>query len=146
MSCILGPDVDAVLVQRTQIEQVILNLTRNAIEAMAAAAAADGGDEQRRLLISARRRGAGVQFRVADTGPGVSAELRERLFEPFVTNKPQGLGLGLSISAGIVEAHGGRLAVQRTPGGGATFLFSLPAAASSSAAPTPPAQPRRQPA
>jgi signal transduction histidine kinase len=82
----------------------------------------------------------------------VSPELRERLFEPFVTNKPQGLGLGLSISAGIVETHGGRLLVKDTPGGGATFLFSLSVAAPATTAPQPapraaaPAQPRRQPA
>jgi signal transduction histidine kinase len=114
-------------------------------------APAVGDDDQRRLAISARRRGGTVEFRVADTGPGVSSEVRERLFEPFVTDKPQGLGLGLSISAGIVEAHGGHLTVQPTPGGGSTFLFSLPAAADdpapeSAPAPTPPAQSRRQPA
>jgi len=148
LTCSIGWDVDAVLAQQTQIEQVILNLTRNAIEAMAPAV---GDDDQRRLAISARRRGGTVEFRVADTGPGVSSEVRERLFEPFVTDKPQGLGLGLSISAGIVEAHGGHLTVQPTPGGGSTFLFSLPAAADdpapeSAPAPTPPAQSRRQPA
>ena len=149
LTCIIGHGVDAVPAQQTQIEQVILNLTRNAIEAMAAAGSAgDGADEQRRLAIGASRRGGSVQFRVADTGPGVSAEVRERLFEPFVTDKPQGLGLGLSISAGIVEAHGGHLTVHPTPGGGSTFLFSLPAAAADGAepapAPAPPAQTRRQ--
>ena len=136
-----------------ELEQVILNLARNAIEAMAERrSGADGGERQRRLAIGARRAGGQVQFRIADSGPGVSPELRERLFEPFVTNKPQGLGLGLSISAGIVETHDGRLLVKDTPGGGATFLFSLPVAAPATTAPQPapraaaPAQSRRQPA
>ena len=153
MTCTLGLHVDLVLAQQTQIEQVILNLARNAIEAMAERrSGADGGERQRRLAIGARRAGGQVQFRIADSGPGVSPELRERLFEPFVTNKPQGLGLGLSISAGIVETHDGRLLVKDTPGGGATFLFSLPVAAPATTAPQPapraaaPAQSRRQPA
>jgi two-component system sensor kinase FixL len=63
---------------------------------------------------------------VVDTGPGLGKGSPEHLFEPFVTTKPKGLGVGLSISHGIVEAHGGRLRVDSTPGIGATFFFSLP--------------------
>ncbi|TVQ86349.1 MAG: PAS domain S-box protein [Chromatiaceae bacterium] len=123
LSCVLGYEVDMVLAQQTQIEQVLLNLARNAIEAMAAAAPV-----RRRLLLAARRTGERVLFRVVDTGPGVGADLLGRLFDPFVTDKPFGMGLGLSICTGIIESHGGRLTQTPTPGGGATFQFSLPLA------------------
>lgn len=68
-----------------------------------------------------------MQVSFADRGPGVAAELHERLFEPFYTTKPQGLGLGLSISRSIIAAHGGRLWGDGAPGHGATFHISLPA-------------------
>lgn len=120
LSCVLGHEVDMVLAQQTQIEQVLMNLAHNAIEAMAAAAPV-----RRRLLLTARRVDEQVWFRVVDTGPGVGADLLDRLFDPFVTDKPFGMGLGLSICAGIIEAHGGRLTQSTTPGGGATFQFPL---------------------
>jgi two-component system sensor histidine kinase TtrS len=134
----IADGVEAVLVQRTQIEQVILNLARNAIEAMADAPG------QRRLTMSARPLahassadtvGDGqeparkVRISVEDTGPGIAERVSERLFEPFVTTKPDGLGLGLSISAGIVEAHGGRLIATPARSGGAAFQFDLGVAA-----------------
>jgi len=119
----LDPRADWVLAQEIQIEQVILNLARNAIEAMSETPAA-----HRRLVLSTRRREDRVEIRIADTGPGLSQEVSERIFEPFVTTKPQGLGLGLSISSGIVETHGGHLAAESRPGEGATFRFSLPLA------------------
>lgn len=110
-----------VLAQQIQIEQVLLNLTRNAVEAMAEAPA------PRRLTLSAHPLDEGrLELSVADTGPGLSLEIRERIFQPFATTKPQGLGLGLSISAGIVEAHGAELRVDSTPGAGACFRFTLP--------------------
>ena len=91
--------MDCVLAQEIQIEQVILNLARNAIEAMAEAA------EPRRLTLSAPAMRSdehgGVEIAVADTGPGLSPGMAETVFQPFVTTKPQGLGLGLSISGGI---------------------------------------------
>jgi two-component system sensor histidine kinase TtrS len=116
----VGFGADTVMAQRTQIEQVLLNLVRNAVEAMT--------DQlrERRVLLLARRSGDLVEIRVVDTGPGIGKGSPEHLFEPFVTTKPQGVGVGLSISHGIVEAHGGRLRVDSTPGIGATFFFSLP--------------------
>lgn len=120
----LAADADWVLAQDIQIEQVILNLARNAIEAME-----DCPPERRRLTVSSRRLADGkIEIQVADTGPGLSAEVAERIFEPFVTTKTQGLGLGLSISSGIVEAHGDRLSVDSLPGQGTRFRFCLPPA------------------
>jgi len=116
----IGFGADRVMAQRTQIEQVLLNLLRNAVEAMV------DQPRERRVLLLARRSGELVEIRVVDTGPGLGTGSPEHLFEPFVTTKPQGLGVGLSISHGIVEAHGGRLRVDSTPGIGATFFFTLP--------------------
>ncbi len=115
----IGFGADTVMAQRTQIEQVLLNLVRNAVEAMV------DQPRERRVLLLARRNGEAVEIRVVDTGPGLGKGSPEHLFEPFVTTKPQGLGVGLSISHGIIEAHGGRLRVDSTPGIGATFFFSL---------------------
>jgi two-component system sensor histidine kinase TtrS len=112
-----------VLAQQIQIEQVLLNLGRNAIEAMA------GLPGPRRLTLSAwQTQEGGIALAVTDTGPGLAPDIRERVFDPFVTTKPQGMGLGLSISAGIVEAHGATLIVQSEPGAGASFRFTLPLA------------------
>jgi two-component system sensor histidine kinase TtrS len=119
----IGIGADRVMAQRTQIEQVLLNLVRNAIEAISEQ------QRERRVLLVARRDGEHVQIRVVDTGPGLGKGSPEHLFEPFVTTKTNGLGVGLSISNGIVEAHGGRLRVDSTPGIGATFYFNLPYAA-----------------
>jgi two-component system sensor histidine kinase TtrS len=116
----IGFGAEYVMAQRTQIEQVLLNLVRNAVEAMI------DQPRERRVLLLARRNAEMVEFRVVDTGPGLGKGSPEHLFEPFVTTKPQGLGVGLSISHGIVEAHGGRLRVDSTPGIGATFFFNLP--------------------
>ena len=68
-----------------------------------------------------------VEVSVADTGAGIAAEIREQLFQPFVTTKRQGMGVGLSISRTIVEAHGGSIAPRPNPGGGTIFSFTLPA-------------------
>lgn len=113
------PAVDQVLADRVQIQQVVLNLIRNAIDAM------DEGD-QRRLAITVAAGEPGMALvSVADTGPGVSPDIAARLFQPFITTKPEGMGVGLSISRTIVESHGGRIWAEATPGGGATFRFSL---------------------
>jgi two-component system sensor histidine kinase TtrS len=118
----LDPAADWVLAQDIQIEQVMLNLVRNAIEAMADMAAG-----VRRLVIgSALKSPDTVEISVSDTGPGLSEEVSQRLFTPFVTTKPQGLGLGLSISSGIIGAHDSALIVESEPGKGATFYFTLP--------------------
>lgn len=118
----IGAGADRVMAQRTQIEQVLLNLARNAVEAMS------DQPRERRVLLVARRYHDAVEIRVVDTGPGLGELSPEHLFEAFVTTKAQGLGVGLSISTGIVEAHGGRLRVDSTAGIGATFYFSLPCA------------------
>lgn len=111
----------AVFIDRVQVQQVLLNLMRNAVEAM------ENGPV-RRLTVRARRNGERVELTVADTGPGLSDSVQARLFQPFVTTKADGLGVGLSICRTIVEAHGGRLTVTSVAGTGATFLFSVPAA------------------
>lgn len=107
-----------------QLEQVIVNLVRNAIEAMA-----DAGTPARRVTLTTARAASGaVEVAVADTGPGLPEAGRDRLFDPFFTTKADGLGLGLSISQSIVEAHGGRLTAETGPSGGAIFRFTLPVA------------------
>jgi two-component system, LuxR family, sensor kinase FixL len=114
------PDLPAVLVDKVQIQQVVVNLTRNAIEAME-------GSPRRELTIAAGRGENGmVGIRIIDTGPGIAPEIADRLFQPFVTTKPQGMGVGLSICRSIVEAHGGRLIVETNPQGGTIFLFTVP--------------------
>ncbi|MDP3897657.1 MAG: ATP-binding protein, partial [Mesorhizobium sp.] len=112
--------VDLVFVDRVQIQQVLINLMRNAIEAMRDSPA-------RELSVRALPAESGfVAIEVADTGPGISDEIAAQLFQPFVTTKPGGMGVGLSISKRIVEAHGGTLAVASNARGGATFRFTLP--------------------
>jgi signal transduction histidine kinase len=108
---------------RVQIEQVVFNLVRNAIEAME--------DCEPRVLTIATRLTADnmVEVSVADTGPGLTPTIRARLFEPFITTKVRGLGIGLSICRVIVEAHFGRLRAEDNPGGGTIFRFTLPQSA-----------------
>lgn len=113
------PTMELVLADRVQIQQVLLNLMRNAIDAMEGA--------QRRELIVSTRPAAGdmVQVSVADTGSGIAPEMETQLFQPFVTTKQQGMGVGLSISRTIVESHGGRIWAEPNPGGGTVFHFTL---------------------
>jgi PAS domain S-box-containing protein len=112
-----------VMGDRVQLQQVILNLVKNAIEAMS------GVDDRRRALTIVSARGPnGVVVEVRDSGTGLGAHDAERLFEAFYTTKPDGLGIGLSISRTIVEAHGGRLWAAPSEPHGATFAFSLPIA------------------
>ena len=115
------PDLPLVFADNIQIEQVLLNLLRNAIDAMATAEVTE-----RRIVVAAQRNAGGVWISVTDTGPGISDELRERILEPFVTTKPRGMGMGLSISRSIIEAHGGRLRVLHSDSSGAIFGFELP--------------------
>jgi two-component system, LuxR family, sensor kinase FixL len=117
----LAPRADFVLADKVQIQQVLLNLIRNAIEAME-------GCERRDLTIAtAVLPGNLIEIRVTDTGAGISPEISAQLFQPFVTSKRQGMGVGLSISRTIVEAHGGAIAPRPNPGGGTVFSFTLPA-------------------
>jgi two-component system sensor kinase FixL len=114
-----APDIANVVVDRVQIQQVLINLMRNAMEAMR-------DSERRELIVRAKSDGDEyIVVEVSDTGPGISEEIAERLFQPFVTSKASGMGIGLSISRRIVEAHGGEISVSRNAEGGATFRFSL---------------------
>jgi two-component system sensor kinase FixL len=127
----LAPQLPPVLVDRIQIQQVLLNLIRNAVEAMTQEGAAAGEAPRRELVVTAVSTSPDeVEVSVADTGPGLSPEIAGRLFEPFVTTKPGGMGVGLSISRTIIEAHGGRLWAEPNPGGGTVFRFTLPTASS----------------
>ena len=117
-----APDVRDVLVDRVQIQQVLINLMRNAMEAMR-------DSERRELIVRTSREGNGhVAVDVVDTGSGIPEEVAARLFQPFVTSKANGMGIGLSISRRIIEAHGGTISATRNEGGGVTFRFLLPAA------------------
>ena len=109
-----------VVVDRVQIQQVLINLVRNAVEALE-------GMPRRQIHISAVAAGsATVEIAVADTGSGLPEEIRSRLFTAFTTTKPNGTGLGLSTSRSIVEAHGGRLVAEDRPDGGTIFRLALP--------------------
>lgn len=109
-----------VLAQQIQIEQVILNLTRNAIESLK-----NKLPQQRSLTIQTRSKERRIEVRVTDTGSGLSNTIQDQLFDPFITTKAQGMGLGLSISQGIIEAHGDRIHVESSDQG-ASFYFYLP--------------------
>jgi two-component system, LuxR family, sensor kinase FixL len=114
-----GADLPEASMDRVQIQQVLLNLIRNAIEAM-------GDGPVRELAVIAEARSDHLLISVSDTGSGIPAEIEARLFQPFVTTKPEGMGIGLSVCRTIIEAHGGRLWVETNPGGGSVFRFTLP--------------------
>jgi two-component system sensor kinase FixL len=115
------PHTDFVLADKVQIQQVLLNLMRNAIEAMEET-------EKRELVVSTvSAQDNMIEISVADTGTGIAPEVSAQLFQPFITTKRQGMGVGLSISRTIVEAHGGSIAPRSNPGGGTVFSFTLPA-------------------
>jgi two-component system sensor kinase FixL len=121
-------DLDAklplILVDRIQIEQVVLNLMRNSMQAIV-----DAGMSEREVTVSTTLNDAGVvQVSVTDTGPGIPAVVAKRLFEPFVTSKTNGMGVGLTICRSIINAHGGKLWAVSDPGRGAAFHFTLPPA------------------
>jgi two-component system sensor kinase FixL len=116
----LAKDADIVLADRVEIQQVLVNLARNAIEAMRES-------PTRELTISTRRKnGEFITVSVSDTGPGIPEATAATLFQPFLTTKSTGMGVGLSISRTIIEAHGGEIWAESAPGGGAAFHFTLP--------------------
>lgn len=119
LKCDLSPMEVRVLADRIQIEQVMVNLIRNALEAVQHA-------ERREVTIAASRAGDHVEVEVIDTGAGFPEEIKAELFEPFVTSKAQGLGVGLSVSRAIIEAHDGRISARPNPLGGSVVSFTLP--------------------
>jgi PAS domain S-box-containing protein len=118
----LAENLPAIQGDRVQLQQVILNLLINAIEAMSGMS-----EGPRELLISTAKTDPGVLISVQDSGPGLTPESVERLFESFYTTKPGGLGIGLSICRSIIEAHGGRLWASANDPRGAVFQFTLTA-------------------
>jgi two-component system, LuxR family, sensor kinase FixL len=119
----LAPDLEPVIVNRVEIQQAVLNLVRNAIEAL------EGVPPERRDIVLRTATGpdSSVEMSVVDSGPGVDAQIADRLFSPFVTTKPAGAGLGLAISRSIVEAHKGTLRYRpEGASGGACFVLRLP--------------------
>jgi C4-dicarboxylate-specific signal transduction histidine kinase len=117
----LDPEAPYVLGNRIEIQQVLINLIRNSLEAMA------GADRRELGVTTTLRRPDLVEFAVADSGSGIDPEVADRVFEPFVTTKRSGMGMGLSICRSIIESHGGRLEFEPNPEGGALFRFTLPA-------------------
>jgi two-component system sensor kinase FixL len=115
-----APRLNYVLADKVQVQQVLLNLVRNAIDAMETApireldvATSPAPDNM-------------VEISVADTGAGIAPQIADQLFQPFITTKSQGMGVGLSISRTIVESHGGSITQRPNPGGGTIFIFTLP--------------------
>lgn len=120
--CRLAPDLPAVRADRVQIQQVLLNLIANACEAMM-----DTKPDNRSLTVAtAVGEDRALQVTVADSGGGIDAHIRSRLFEPFLTTKKNGLGIGLSICSAILSAHGGKVRAVDNLQGGATFVVTLP--------------------
>jgi two-component system sensor kinase FixL len=119
-------DLPDVIVDKIQIQQVALNLIRNAVEAMETTG-------RRELTIAVKDQDESAFFSVGDTGTGISPEIAERLFQPFITSKANGMGVGLSICRTIIESHGGRISARANEGGGTVFEFTLPFARSEEA-------------
>jgi two-component system, LuxR family, sensor kinase FixL len=118
----LNPHHDLVLVDRVQIQQVLVNLFRNALEAMV--------QSSKRELVASNTLAADdmIEVAVSDTGSGFQDDVKQNLFQTFFTTKETGMGVGLSISRSIIEAHGGNMWAEANPSGGAIFRFTLPAA------------------
>jgi len=118
----MADPLPSVLIDKIQIQQVVFNLVRNAVEALAET-------DQRDLMIrTVRSADDALEVEVSDNGPGLPAKVSEQLFQPFVTTKAKGMGIGLSICRSIIDAHGGRLWATPRPNGGTTFHFTVPVA------------------
>jgi signal transduction histidine kinase len=112
-----------VVADRIQLQQVMLNLIMNSIESMSSIT-----DRPRDLLITSTKHPEGLLIQVQDSGEGLDSAPADRIFDPFFSTKPQGLGMGLSISRSIIDAHGGRLWLSPRSPLGAVFQFILPSA------------------
>jgi two-component system sensor kinase FixL len=121
----LDPEAPYIFADRIQVQQVLVNLLRNSMEALRSS-----GREDRHITISSHRLSDQmIELAVSDSGPGIPSHVLEQLFSRFTTTKGNGggMGIGLSISKRIIEAHGGTLSAENRPGGGASFRFTLPA-------------------
>jgi C4-dicarboxylate-specific signal transduction histidine kinase len=119
---ITQPDLPLVRGDRVHLQQVLINLVINAMDALTDMKLVD-----RRVTVSAQRDGPGfVEVAVSDTGHGIASDKLPQVFDPFFTTKPHGMGMGLPISRTIIEAHGGRIMAANGPDGGAVFRFTLP--------------------
>ena len=114
-------DLPLIMVDRIQIQQVVQNLVRNAVDALAAF------DGERRIVVRLiKKHDNRIEITVEDTGPGLASQVKSQLFQPFVTTKPGGMGVGLSVCRNIVEAHGGWIRGEDRDGGGTVFRVNLP--------------------
>jgi two-component system sensor kinase FixL len=119
LSLRFDPEARTAMINRIQIQQVVVNLVRNAVEAMAES-------ERRELSVSTKALGDGaIEIEIADSGPGLAPEVAAQLFKPFVPTKSHGMGVGLSICHSIVEAHRGRIWAEPNPAGGTIFRFTV---------------------
>jgi two-component system sensor kinase FixL len=122
MNLQLSGNLPKALIDRVQIQQVIVNLIRNAVDVLADTS---GGI----ISLSTTQRSTDfLELRVGDNGPGIAAEVADRLFHPFVTTKPKGMGIGLSMCKSIIDSHGGKIWVEEGLSGGAAFAFTVPIA------------------
>jgi two-component system sensor kinase FixL len=117
----LADDARSAFIDKVQIQQVLVNLFRNAAESMA-------DSQHKHLAVTTRRLGDKVRIEVADTGPGIVEPALSRLFQPFTTTKPSGMGVGLSLCRSIVESQGGEISARNAKSGGAVVTFTVPAA------------------
>ncbi|MHC5115021.1 MAG: sensor histidine kinase, partial [Planctomycetota bacterium] len=115
-----GESLPSVTIDAIQIQQVVLNLARNGIEAMA------GGPEPRVLTLRTEENGSGVEVSVHNTGPPIDKEAAGHLFEPFYSTRPDGMGLGLAMGRSIIESHQGTLEIADNAASGVAFRFTLP--------------------
>jgi two-component system sensor kinase FixL len=121
----VDPKASVAEIDKVQVHQVMFNLMRNAIEAMQ-----DQPAIELAVVTRPTAEGGMLEISVADRGPGLPDEVREKLFQPFVTTKANGMGIGLSVCQAIIQTHGGRLWAEDNPGGGTVFRFTVRSATS----------------